>query len=452
MTGKTRGDAVTTYMILSQAVLVLALISLGVRYKGMAIGLFGGLGVLIFAAIYGMKPGPVPVSAMLIILAVVTASGTMQLAGGIDYLVRIAERVIRRYPSQITYLAPLTTFLFCAGAGTGNIYYSLMPVIYEVSYAAGIRPERPLALSATAGQLAITSSPVSAAMAAMVGLLAPLGFALTDILMVVFPASLLAILAGGFVMNRLGKDLKDDPEFQRRLAAGEIAPPPGTEAAAKVPAAARNAALIFLTALALIILAGLLPGLRPHVAGPNGPEPLDMALLIQMTMLGTAALIVVTCGVKAADIPKSPMFSSGLVAVVALFGIAWMANTFIAAHEEMIVDGLGTLARQFPLMIGAALFLVAALTTSQSSATFSIIPIGIALGIEPQFLVAMWPAVIGVFLLPANGAQIATVEIDQTGTTRIGAFVVNHSFIVPVIVFCAVTVGAGMLVAGFWWL
>jgi anaerobic C4-dicarboxylate transporter DcuA/anaerobic C4-dicarboxylate transporter DcuB len=158
------------------------------------------------------------------------------------------------------------------------------------------------------------------------------------------------------------------------------------------------------------------------------------------------------CGVKAAEIPKSPMFTSGLVAVVALFGVAWMANTFIAAHEDQIVSGLGSLAQQFPLMIGAALFLVAAITTSQSSATFSIIPIGIALGIAPQFLVAMWPAVVGVFLLPANGAQIATVEIDQTGTTRIGNFVINHSFLVPVIVYTAVTVGLGMMIAGLRWL
>jgi len=384
---------------------------------------------------------------MLIILAVVTAAGTMQLAGGVDYLVSIAEKVIRKFPSQITYIAPLTTFLFCAGAGTGNIYYSLMPVIYEVSYAAGIRPERPLSLSATAGQLAITSSPVSAAMAAMVGLMVPLKFTLTDILFIVFPASLLAILVGGFVMNRIGAELKDDVEYQRRLAAGEIAPPSAAGQAKEIPASAKLAAGLFMGGLAIIILAGLFEQLHPHVMSKGKSQPLDMSLFIEMTMLGASALIVAFCGVKASGIPKSPLFGSGLVAVVALFGVAWMANTFIAANEEAIVGGLGDIAKSTPLLISVALFAVAAITTSQSSTTFSIIPIGIALGIPPQFLAAMWPSIVGVFLLPTNGSQIASVEIDQTGTTRIGKFVINHSFIIPVLVFTIVSVGIGLLIA-----
>jgi anaerobic C4-dicarboxylate transporter DcuA/anaerobic C4-dicarboxylate transporter DcuB len=434
-------------LIFLQAALVIALIAVGVHFKGMAIGLFGGLGVLIFALAFSVAPGPVPVSAMLIILAVVTAAGTMQLAGGVDYLVSIAEKVIRRFPTQITYIAPITTFLFCAGAGTGNIYYSLMPVIYEVSYAAGIRPERPLSLSATAGQLAITSSPVSAAMAAMVGLLAPLGFRLTDILVIVFPASLLALLAGGFVMNRLGKNLADDPEYQRRLAAGEIEVPVRADGVKEISRTAKLAAVLFMAGLAVIILAGLIDHLHPNVMVKGKSVPLDMSLFIEMAMLATSALIVALCGVKAAGIPKSPLFSSGLVAVVALFGVAWMANTFIAANEAVIVGGLGELARKAPLLISVALFAVAALTTSQSSTTFSIIPIGIALGIPPQYLAAMWPSIVGVFLLPTNGAQIATVEIDRTGTTRIGQFVINHSFIVPVLVFTVVSVGAGFLIA-----
>ena len=434
-------------MIFVQGALVLALIAVGVHFKGMAIGLFGGLGVLIFALVFGMPPGPVPTSAMLIILAVVTAAGTMQLAGGVDFLVQIAEGVIRKFPSQITYIAPLTTFLFCAGAGTGNIYYSLMPVIYEVSYAAGVRPERPLSLSATAGQLAITSSPVSAAMAAMVGLLAPKGFGLTSILMIVFPASLLAIVVGGCVMNRIGKNLPEDVEYQRRLAAGEVAPPATGAEREKISGKAKLAASLFMGGLAVIILAGLFEFLHPNVMIKGKPTPLDMSLFIEMAMLGVSALIVAFCGVKASGIPKSSLFSSGLVAVVALFGVAWMANTFIAANETVIVGGLGDLARQAPLLISVALFAVAAITTSQSSTTFSIIPIGIALGIPPQFLAAMWPSVVGVFLLPTNGAQIATVEIDQTGTTRIGSFVINHSFLIPVIVYTVVSVGTGLLIA-----
>ncbi len=434
-------------LIAVQAFLVIALIAIGVHFKGMAIGLFGGLGVLIFALVFGVAPGPVPVSAMLIILAVVTAAGTMQLAGGVDYLVSIAEKLIRRFPSQITYIAPLVTFLFCAGAGTGNIYYSLMPVIYEVSFAAGVRPERPLALSATAGQLAITSSPVSAAMAAMVGLMGPLHFHLTDILMIVFPSSVIAILVGAFVMNRMGKELADDPEYKRRVAEGLVTPPSADGAAKEISSKAKLSAILFMAGLAAIILAGLFDQVHPHVMSKGQSIPLDMSLFIQMTMLGISAVIIAFCGVSASGIPKSPLFASGLVAVVALFGVAWMANTFIAANETVIVNELGELARQAPLMLGVALFLVAAITTSQSSTTFSIIPIGIALGLSPGVLAAMWPALVGVFLLPTNGSQIASVELDQTGTSRIGAYVINHSFLVPVIVFTVVSVGLGLVIA-----
>lgn len=433
--------------ILLQGLMVIGLIAVGVHYKGMAIGLFGAVGVLAFVLLFGIAPGSVPLSAMLIIMTVVTAAGAMQLAGGIDYLVSLAQKVIRRFPRQITYVAPLTTFGFCAGAGTGNIYYSLMPVIYEVAYANKVRPERPLALSATAGQLAITSSPVSAATAAMVGLLAPQGFKLTDILAITVPASILAILAGAFVMNRRGKELGDDPEYLRRLAAGELAPPDAKAGAGAVTPAGRRSALIFMVGVAFIVCAGIFEPLRPSVMSNGKSVAVDLSQLIQIVMFTVAAMITALCGIKAGDIVKSPLFDSGMVAVVALFGVAWMANTFIAANEGVIVGGLGELARQTPIMIAVALFAVAAITTSQSSATFSIIPIGIALGLSPGTLAAMWPAVVGVFLLPTNGAQIATVELDLTGTTRIGAAVINHSFIVPVLVYSTVAVGVGLALA-----
>lgn len=440
-----------TGMIVVQGLMVIALIAVGVQFKGMAIGLFGAVGVLLFVVAFGIAPGSVPLSAMLIIMAVVTAAGSMQLAGGIDYLVSLAQRVIRRFPRQITYVAPLTTFGFCVGAGTGNIYYSLMPVIYEVAYANKVRPERPLALSATAGQLAITSSPVSAATAAMVGLLAPLGFKLTDILVITLPASILAILAGAFVMNKIGKELDQDPEYQSRLAAGDV-PAPATGATSKpITRAGKLSALLFAAGVVFIICAGIFESLRPNVMFKGKEVEVDLSHLIQITMLTVAAAIVALCKIKASDIVKSSLFDSGMVAVVALFGVAWMANTFIGAHEKVIVGGLGELARQTPIMIAFALFAVAAMTTSQSSATFSIIPIGIALGLSPATLAAMWPAVVGVFFLPTNGAQIATVELDHTGSTRIGSAVINHSFLLPVLIFTVVSVGCGMLLTLVRW-
>lgn len=434
-------------LIFVQGAMLLGLIAVGVHYKGMAIGLFGALGVLLFVLVFSIAPGSVPVSAMLIIMSVVTAAGAMQLAGGIDFLVAQAQKVIRRFPNQITYVAPLTTFTFCAGAGTGNIYYSLMPVIYEVALANKVRPERPLALSATAGQLAITASPVSAAMAAMVGLLAPLGFRITDILMITVPASILAIIAGGLVMSRIGKPLEQDPEYLRRIASGELTPP-SADAQLKPPTReGKISALLFLTGVLFIIAAGIFEALRPQVMVKWQLVGVDLSQLIQITMLTVAAAIVALAKVKAGEIVKSSLFDSGMVAVVALFGVAWMANTFIAAHQTVIVDGLGALAQQAPVMIAVALFAVAAMTTSQSSATFSIIPIGIALGLEPATLAAMWPAVVGVFLLPTNGSQIATVELDRTGSTRIGSAVINHSFLLPTLVYALVAVGLGLLIS-----
>lgn len=436
-----------TLLIFVQGAMLLGLIAVGVHFKGMAIGLFGALGVLLFVLLFSIAPGSVPVSAMLIIMSVVTAAGAMQLAGGIDFLVAQAQKVIRRFPNQITYVAPLTTFTFCAGAGTGNIYYSLMPVIYEVALANKVRPERPLALSATAGQLAITASPVSAAMAAMVGLLAPFGFRITDILMITVPASIVAIIAGGLVMSRIGKPLDQEPEYQRLIASGELVAP-SADAQPKPPTReGKISALLFLCGVLFIIAAGIFAQLRPQVMVNGQLVGVDLSQLIQITMLTVAAAIVAFAKVKAGEIVKSSLFDSGMVAVVALFGVAWMANTFIAAHQTVIVDGLGSLAQQAPVMIAVALFAVAAMTTSQSSATFSIIPIGIALGLEPATLAAMWPAVVGVFLLPTNGSQIATVELDRTGSTRIGSAVINHSFLLPTLIYAVVAVGLGLLIS-----
>ena len=325
-------------MLTLHAIVFIALIATGVHFKGVAIGLFGGLGVLIFVVIFGLAPGAVPVSAILVILTIVTAAGAMQLAGGLDCLVAIGERLIRKSPDKVTYIAPLATYVLCAGAGTGNVFCSLLPVIYEVSYSAGVRPERPLALSATAGQLALTTSPASASMIAMVGLLAPTGFTFGHIIMIVLPASLLAILAGAFIMNRIGKDLGEDPEFQRRCAEGSIQLPQrsGTANAITVTTEGKRSAVIFAIGILVIMVSGF-TGWRPTVAsGQGGVSPLDTTLFIQMVMLATAALIVALCGVRASDIPGSPLFRLGLSAIVTLFGVAWMANTLLAEHSDLI--------------------------------------------------------------------------------------------------------------------
>lgn len=437
------------WAMLAQGVLVLVFISLGVRTGGMSIGLWGGVGVLTLVSVFGVEPGAVPISAMLIILSVVTAAGAMQVAGGIEYLVGIAQRLIRANPKRVTFVAPYVSWLFTTGAGTGNVYYSLLPVIYEVAYDNKIRPERPLAISPVASQMGITSSPVSAAMAAMVGLMAPVGFAITDILAIVIPAIIVAIFVGALVQSFIGVPLDEDAEYQRRLEAGEIEPPEPIEATPELLGIdAKRSAWLFLAGVLAIVVFGIFPDIRPSFTVADGSrEAMSMTQLIQVIMFTVAVLIIVVCKAAPKDIPLSKIFDSGMVAVIALFGVAWMANTFIGAHQETIVAGLGDAAERFPVAIAFALFFVAALTTSQSSTTLAIIPIGLTLGIPPQYLIAMWPAVIGIYFFPANGGQIATINIDQTGTTKIGTFVINHSFFVPMVV-CAVTaVAVGLGVA-----
>lgn len=437
------------FIMLVQGIMVLAFISLGVRTGGISIGLWGGVGVLVLVAVFGVEPGAVPISAMLIILSVVAAAGAMQVAGGVQYMVRIAQKIIRANPKRVTFIAPYVSWIFTLGAGTGNVYYSLLPVIYEVAYNNKVRPEKPLAISPVASQMGITSSPVSAAMAIMVGLMAPVGFDIIDILAIVIPATIVAIFCGALVMTFVGKPLEDDEDYQRRLTAGEISPPdPIEESPEALSPKARRSAWIFIAGVVAIVIFGVFPSVRPSYADAAGDvQAMAMTELIQVVMFTAAIAIVLLCKASPKLIPQSKIFTSGVISVIALFGVAWMANTFIGAHRETIIAGLGYMAAQFPVAIAFALFAVAALTTSQSSTTLAIIPIGLTLGVPPQYLIAMWPAVIGIYFFPANGSQIATINIDQTGTTKIGKFVLNHSFFLPMIVCAVSAVATGFAVA-----
>jgi anaerobic C4-dicarboxylate transporter DcuA/anaerobic C4-dicarboxylate transporter DcuB len=430
-----------------QLITVIVFIYLGVRMGGIGLGLWGGAGVLFFAFVLNEAPGEPPINAMLIILAVITAASAMQAAGGMDYLVKIASNIIKANPKNITFVAPIISFFFTVGSGTSNIFFSLIPVIEETAYKNDIRPERPLAASLVANGLAISASPVSAAMAVMVGLMEPLGFDLTDILLITIPASLVAIVIGSFMQSRLGKELKDDPEYQRRVAAGEIEQREEAVVSELKPRAALSAYL-FLAGVAAIILLGLFEDLRPvYEIAPDEFERLDVTTTIQIAMLTVALLIVLLCQIGPGDVLKAPVFSSGMVGLIALFGIAWLADTFVVANEDTIVDVLGDLVLAAPLTFAIAIFAMAALTTSQSATTKSIVPIGIALAIPAQMMIAMWPSLIGVYFLPANGTQLAAVAMDRTGTTKIGNAVLNHSFMPNVIVMWIATVLVGLIVA-----
>ena len=433
-------------LIAIEGLIVIAFIALGVRTGGIGLGLWGGVGTIILVFFFGLDPGEPPVSAMLIIIAVIAAAAAMEAAGGIDYMVLIASRALRARPRSINYVAPYVSYLLTILTGTGNTFFSIIPVINEVSFANKIRPERPLAGSTVASTIGITSSPVAAATATILPLVEVYGYDLVDVLLITIPASIVGIFAMCFVMSRHGADLEDSAEYKRRIDAGLVQPPAPSSDIQLMPYAKRSVA-IFLGAVAIICIFGLFEDVRPTIASEDGgTEPLSVTPIIQMVMLAAAALILLLCKVKATLVPTMTIFRSGMVAMIALFGIAWMADTFIANNEDAIVEALGSLAENWPFMIAVAIFGVAALTTSQSAATRTMVPLGLALGIGAGYMIAMWTAVAGVIFLPANGTQIAAVEADTTGTTTLGKRVIDHSFQLPLQVAWIVTAVVGIVI------
>ena len=437
--------------LILEFIVVLGAIFLGSRSGGVGLGLWGGAGVLVLSYGFGLPPTTPPIDVMLIILAVIMAAAVMEAAGGIDYLVSLAERIIRRNPRQITIVAPLVCYLFPFGAGTGHVFYPLLPIIYQVAYENGIRPERPMAVATIASQQAITASPVSAAMAAMIALYEPLGIGLPQIMLICVPATILGVIAAALVQTRVGKELKDDPEYQRRLNAGEIQPPGGSQAKGEkreLPKGARLSAVMFLVGVALIVLAGLFPGLRPLIPKGNATAPLGMADTIQIVMLSLAALMLLTSKAPAAKIPKTEVAQAGLTAVIGIFGLAWLGDTFIKGNEKVIIGAIGDITSSYPITFALGLFFASVLLFSQAATTRALMPLGISLGIAPPHLIAMWPAVNGYFFLPTYGSLIAAINFDRTGTTRIGRFVLNHSFMLPGLVATAVAIASGLVISG----
>ncbi len=439
---------ITTVQFFLQLLTVIVAIMMGVRAGGVGLGLWAGVGLLVLTYAFGLVPTSPPIDVMLIIIAVIMAASVMEAAGGIDYLVDIAASLIRRNPNQITWVAPLVAWSFTVGAGTGHIFYPLIPIIYETAYENEIRPERPLSVSTLAGIFAIMASPVSAAMAAMISLFEPLGFGLVQILAVTMPSTLIGILVASLIQMRRGKDLKDDPEYQRRLAAGEIDPPGHGEKKAErrdLLPSARLSAFIFLAGVVFIVLCGLFPAIRPQLPNADGViGPLSMTVMIQITMLSVAAIMLLFTQTSASKVPRTNVAISGFTAVVAIFGIAWMSDTFITANEEIFVNSLGNMVSALPLTFAIALFFMAALLSSQAATTRTLMPLGLALGLPPEYLIAMWPAVAGVAFLPIGGTLIASVNFDQTGTTRIGKLILNHSFMVPLLIAVTATILAGL--------
>ena len=434
-----------------EAVVVLGAIVMGTRAGGVGIGVWGGLGVAVLVFVFGEAPGEPPISALLIILAVVTAAALMQVAGGVDWMVKIAAGVIQRHPKQITLIAPLTAFLFTVGAGTSNILYPLLPVIYDVSYQNGIRPSRPLTVTVVQSGMSLAASPVSAAMAAMVTLTAvePYNFDLAQILSITFPAGVIGIIVTALVVGRMGKDIDDDPEIQAKIASGELARPEtsGEKIELTSTKEGRNAGIIFLLGVLAIVILGLFPDLRPAFEIEGELVTIDMTTTIELVMFTVGVLIILISKPDVSEVPGASVFKAGMVSAIALFGIAWLTATFIAAHEEFIVTTIGGWVNQAVWIFALAVFLVAALTTSQSTATRTIVPIGLAAGLAPGLVTGMWGGALGgVYTLPANGTQIAAANFDLTGSTKLGTKLLDHSFFVPMLIMTVVSVVVGALI------
>jgi anaerobic C4-dicarboxylate transporter DcuA len=441
----------TLKLILEFAVLIGALL-MGARTGGVGLGLWGAVGLLVLVAGFGVPPGAIPGEVLIIVLTVIMAASAMEVAGGIDFLVRVAESIIRKNPKQVTIVAPLVTYGFTFASGTGHIVYPLLPVIYEVAHESGIRPERPMAIATIASQQAITASPVSAATAAMIGLLAAHHIGLVQILLICVPSTLLAVVIAAFVQLRVGKELKDDPEYQRRLKAGELTPPSRQGAGASteplpLKPGAKASAFIFFGGVALVVLAGLFPALRTVPGKTADPVVVTMPIAIAIVMLAVAALILTLTKAPVAEVPRCKTCQSGITAIIGILGLAWLGDTFISANQETIIGGLSSMAKAAPWTFAIGLFIASMLLYSQAATARALMPLGLSLGIPAASLVGMFPAVNGYFFIPNYGTLIAAMQFDRSGTTRIGKYLLNHSFMLPGLITTVGGVGIGLLTA-----
>lgn len=436
-----------TGLVIIQLLIVLALIFIGARVGGIGLGIYGMIGVFILVYGFGLAPGSAPIDVMMIIVAVITAASALQASGGLEYLVGVAAKFLQKHPDHITYFGPITCWLFCVVAGTAHTSYSLMPIIAEIAQTNKIRPERPLSLSVIAASLGITCSPVSAATAALISqdLLGAKGIELGTVLMICIPTAFISILVAAFVENHIGKELEDDPEYKRRVAAGLINPEAACEEVQKAEneddPSAKHAVWAFLFGVALVVLFGFLPQLRP--------EGVSMSQTIEMIMMSDAALILLVGKGKVGDAVNGNIFKAGMNAVVAIFGIAWMGNTFYVGNEKILDAALSSMISSTPILFAVALFLLSIMLFSQAATVTTLYPVGIALGINPLLLIAMFPACNGYFFLPNYPTEVAAIDFDRTGTTRVGKYVINHSFQIPGFITTIVSILLGVLMVQF---
>jgi anaerobic C4-dicarboxylate transporter DcuB len=415
-----------------QFVMVLGAILLGIRRGGVALGLIGGLGVAVLTFGFRVIPSEPPIAVMLIILAVVTASATLQVAGGLDYLVQLTEKLLRANPKYVTILAPLSTFFLTVCVGTGHAVYALLPVISDVALKTGTRPERPMAISSVAAQMGITASPVAAAVTTFLAVAAKAGqpVGLFDILKVTLPAGIIGVLAAAAWSFNRGKDLDKDPEYQERLKDPDFSASLDisvTTLDKEITTNAKISVALFFGGVLSIVLCALCPDLIPSAGGKTVP----MTTVVQIVMLGFGAFILFATGVKAKDIAHSSVFIAGMIAVVSIFGIAWMSDTFVSSNKGFLIEKIGLMVKLAPWTFGIAMFCVSAFVKSQAATLVIMLPFGLALGLPIHLLLGLMPASYAYFFFAFYPSDLAAINMDRTGTTRIGKYLLNHSFMIP---------------------
>ena len=432
--------------------LLLACIVIGARIGGIGLGTISGIGLVVYVFVFRMPPGGPPGTVLGMIIAVITALAAMQAAGGLDFLIGVAGKILAGRPRQITFLAPLVTYVLVLVSGTQHVVYALLPVIAEVSRKAGVRPERPLSASVVASMNGIIASPIGAATVALVGLLAGINVGLPQILLVIVPATLVGTLLGTLAVAWRGRELKEDPEYLRRVADGNITDVAAQQALEGVARSrAIGSCLVFLGAIAVVVGIGVFPEARPVyekiVEGVTETGQVEMGRAIMIIMLAAAGLIMIFFKASPEAAVKGSIMKGGLVALISILGVSWLGSSFFEGNQQAIVGGISSAIQSQPWVFALGMFVLSVLLFSQAATVVTLVPVGLALGLSAPLLVGAYAAVNGIFFLPTYGTVLAAVSFDQTGTTRVGKYLLNHSFMLPGLVSTVSTTAIAMVLA-----
>lgn len=450
-----------TYILIFEFLFLLGILYIGSRYGGIGLGVISGIGLVIEVFVFRMPPASAPIEVMLIILAVVTCASILEAAGGLKFMLQVAEKILRKNPKQITFLGPIATYTLTLMLGTGHAVYSIMPIIGDIALKNKIRPERPMAAASVASQLALTASPISAVVTVYLGkglldLFHQQGgesLTLINILSVTLPATFLGLMAMCFYSLRRGKELEGDPEYQRRLQdpiyRDQILNSTKTTLNDFIPQSSKNAVYIFLSSIVLIVVLALYEDIRTFEVLKEGVTTqmvVPMGVIIQMVMLCFGGIILTTCKTSVKLVPEGVVFKSGMVACVAIFGIAWMSDTYFTYAMPYFKDGITAMVQAYPWTFIFALFAVSIVINSQAATAKMMLPVAITMGLPVPLLIGIMPATYAYFFIPNYPSDIATVNFDPTGTTKIGKYYFNHSFMVPGLIAVGVSclVGIGL--------